>query len=235
MYNATLIAVSGLDASGKSTQVELIKQYLTDKNLKFEYVHFPKYGDNEASIVISSYLRGEYGDVKKVDPVFIANMYAMDRFLYLPTLNKQLAENDVLLLDRYVFCNMAFQGAKYNTSIQSSIIREWIDEFEFGFLELPYPDLNIFFDVPIDIIKERLQHRSENESHLKDIHEADIEFQSRVRDNYLALKTYDNFEVVDCARRISAEESNIENLKTYTPTELFDEYKYLLDKTLLIR
>ena len=224
MFNAKLIVLEGLDASGKSTQVELIKKYFEKNNYKYSFIHFPIYGHNEASNSIASYLRGEYGDIDSVNPVFVANIYAMDRFLYLPELQKQLNDNDVVLLDRYVFSNMAFQGAKYNTETQSNIIREWIDEFEFGFLELPYPDLNVYFDVPIEIIQKRLKENrtGTDRGYLKghvDIHEKNIEFQKRVRENYLALKGYDNFEIIET--------------NDLMPEQIFEKYQYMIDKLML--
>ena len=184
MANAKLISLESLDGGGKSTQSKIIQKYLDKHNIKHDHIHFPAYEHNEYGKIISAFLRGEYGNTDEVSPIFVANIYAMDRYLYLPTLQRQMIENDVIILDRYVFSNMAFQGAKYNTDAQSQIMRDWINEFEFGFLELPYPDLNIFFDVPIKIIKERLKEKREGEDrkYLKgrsDIHETDIEFQTR--------------------------------------------------------
>jgi len=225
MEGAKLLVLESLDGGGKSTQCDLIKKYFEKHNYKYAYVHFPAYEHNEASKVIAAYLRGEYGDINKVNPVFVANIYAMDRFLYLPELQKQLIDNDVVLLDRYVFSNMAYQGAKYDNDAQSNIISEWIDEFEFGFLELPYPDLNIFFDVPIEIIEKRLIEKREGESReylngKTDIHEKNIEFQKRVRERYLSLKTYDNFVIIPT-----------ENL---LPEDIFKKYENMLDTLMLI-
>lgn len=232
--NAKLIVLEGCDASGKSTQIELIKKYFKTNNLKYEYIHFPIYGDNEASNVIAAYLRGEYGNANEVNPVFVANMYAMDRYLYLPKLNKQLIENDVVLLDRYVFSNMAYQGAKYKADAQSQIIRDWINEYEFGFLELPYPDLNLFLDVPIEYIENRLKERlKEDRDYLQgktDIHEADFEFQRRVRQNYLSLIGYEGFKVIECAEKI--ESKLMWDLKLFSPEEVFFKYQKYLDHVL---
>jgi dTMP kinase len=232
-----LIVCEGCDCAGKSTQIDLIKKYFEEKQYKYTFIHFPTYEKNEAGKVISAYLRGEYGNINDVDPIFVANMYAMNRFLFLPQLQKHLIDDDVVLLDRYVFSNMAYQGAKYTNDTQSQIIREWIDEFEFGFLELPYPDLNIFFDIPIECIEDRLKNKREGEDRVyldgkPDIHEIDIEFQKRVRENYLALKNYQGFEIIDCTEksRINNEEYFILN-----PETLFEKYKNLLDKLMLIK
>ena len=237
MNNAKLIVLEGLDGSGKSTQIEIIKEYFKEKNLTYAYVHFPIYGHNEASSVIAAYLRGEYGDINKVDPIFVANMYAMDRFLYLPELKKQILENDVVLLDRYVFSNMAYQGAKHNNVSQSKIMRDWINEFEFGFLELPYPDINIFFDVPIETIEKRLlEKRDGNDREYlngkSDIHEADIEFQRRVRDNYFVLDNYSNFKIVQCGKLEVTPESKEGNIIIYSPEEIFKVYEEKLNEIL---
>jgi dTMP kinase len=201
MEQAKLITLESLDSGGKSTQVELFKQYFETIEIKYEYVHFPLYEQNAAGKVIAAYLRGEYGDINEVDPVFIANAYAMNRFLYLPILQKQLLENDVVLLDRYVFSNMGYQGAKYESETQAKIMRDWINEYEFGFLELPYPDLTIFFDVPLEIIKERLEKNREGNDRnylngKQDIHEKDIKFQEKVRDNYLKLAGYQGYKII---------------------------------------
>jgi len=219
--NAKLIVLEGLDGAGKGTQIQLIRKYFDDNNIKYEYIHFPIYGHNEASNVIAAYLRGEYGGINKVNPIFVANIYAMDRFLYLPELQKKLNNNDAILLDRYVFSNMAYQGAKYPTETQAKIIRDWIDEFEFGFLELPYPDLNMFFDVPIDLIEKRLnENRNGNDREYlngkSDIHEKDLEFQKKVRENYLMLKTYDNFRIIETGY--------------LSPEEIFNKYKNLIER-----
>ena len=155
-----LIVLEGTDGAGKSTQTDKVKAYLEANNLKYEYFHFPMYGHNEFSEVIAKFLRGEFGGVDDVDPYFVANIYGMDRFMFLPELERAISENDVVLLDRYVFSNLAYQGAKYD-GIESDKIKNWIHGFEFGFLKLPYPDLNIFFDVPIDVVKERLEAKRE--------------------------------------------------------------------------
>ena len=220
---AKLIVLEGLDGAGKSTQIEKLKKYFEEKNLTYIYIHFPNYGHNEASEVVAAFLRGEYGDVNEVNPIFVANMYAMDRFLYLPELQKHLENFDVVLLDRYVFSNMAYQGAKHSTEAQTKIIQDWIEEYEFGFLELPYPDLNIFFDVPMDSIEKRLSDKREGESRTylngkSDIHERDISFQKKVRDCYIGLKDYDNYFVVDC--------------QSFTPDEIFKSYQKYIDNVL---
>lgn len=235
MEKAKLITLESLDGGGKSTQCDLIKKYFEDHDIKYKHIHFPLYENDEFGKIIAEYLRGEYGDIEKINPIFVANIYAMNRYTYLPTLQKDILENDAVLLDRYVFSNMAYQGAKYDIEAQSKIIIDWINEFEFGFLELPYPDLSIFFDVPIDAIKQRLDEKrvGDDRKYLKgkkDIHEKDMEFQIKVRDNYISLKMYENFHIIDCTTEVSHKFFRLDD-----PEEVFNKYKELLDNVFFIK
>jgi dTMP kinase len=200
-----LIVLEGIDGSGKSTQTELVKKYFGTRKLSFSFFHFPMYGHNEFSDIIARFLRGEFGSIDKVSPYFVANIYGMDRYMFMPILEEALKTVDVVLLDRYVFSNLAYQGAKYpNQSIESARVKQWILDFEFEFLQLPYPDLNIFFDVPTEITKGRLEsQRGDDKEYLqgrqKDIHEEDMEFQERVRQNYLGvMESSPNCKIVPC-------------------------------------
>jgi dTMP kinase len=223
-----LLTLNALDGSGKSTQLELIKNYLKSKGTKFDFYHFPTYGDNEFSNIISQYLRGEFGDVNNVDPYFVANIYAMDRYLFKPKLEKMLQENDIVILDRYVHCNMAFQGAKFNVySDENMKIQRWIYDFEFNFLKLPYPDTCIFLDVPLDILKQRLESKREgsDREYLKgkeDIHEKDFGLQKRVYYNYKNMDS-DDYIKIDCTNKDG---------KLLTPDEVFNKYKIHIDNLL---
>lgn len=237
--NGKLIVLEGTDGAGKSTQIKLIKEHLEKNNLKCEFLHFPMYGHNEASDVIAKFLRGEFGGVDDVNPYFVANMYAMDRFFYLPELEQKLVENDVVILDRYVFSNMAYQAAKVDKGdeLKRNSIIDWIEDFEFNFLKLPYPDLTIFFDVPITVVEERLkeQRKGDDREYLKgkqDIHEVDLEFQKRVRKTYLFLnqEDYEDYYIIPCAKMIT--DSQKAKWAVLTPKELFKTYVHFIEETL---
>lgn len=239
MAQGKLIVLEGTDGAGKTTQLELIKKHLESKNLKYDYLHFPMYGHNEFSEIIAKFLQGEFGNVDNVNPLFVANIYAMDRYIYLPELLEKLENNDVVLLDRYVFSNMAFQAGKYNKEEQQKeweFVKNWIDKFEFDFLNLPYPDLTLFLDVPMPVVKKRLmeQRYGKDREYLQgkqDIHEASLDFQARVRDVYISLYEEDEYEdyyIIPCAVQ-----QNMPSVwDVLTPDELFNNYKELIDQTI---
>lgn len=229
-----LIVLEGIDGSGKSTQTELVKKYFRSRNLSFSFFHFPMYGYSEFSDVIAKFLRGEFGGIDKISPYFVANIYAMDRFMFMPELQMALNTSDVVLLDRYVYSNSAYQGAKYpNGSIASDQVKKWIMDFEFGFLKLPYPDLNIFFDVPTEVTRVRLDgQRGDDKEYLqgkqKDIHEEDMEFQESVRQNYLGvMENSPNCKIIPCTVKVGGKDFVI------PPEDLFKAHvKPILDYTL---
>ena len=216
-----LINMESCDGVGKSTQIKIISKYLDNIGKTYKHIHFPMYGSNKFAEVISMFLRGDLGENKDVDPLFVANIYAMDRYKYKPQLIKYLDHYDYIFLDRYVFSNMGFQGAKYDTNIKRQSIVKWINDFEFRFLQLPYPDTIIYFDLPIDIIKNRLNGR-EDRTYLEgkqDIHEADMDFQAKVRRIYLGLHTFKNYNIVNCMSKRG---------EVLTPEQLFETYKELI-------
>lgn len=189
-----LIVLESLDSGGKSTQIKIIKKYVEDKGLTVKCIHFPMYGYSEFSEMVSKFLIGEYGDNNDVDPVFVSNIYAMDQYMYKNQLLKDLKEFDIVLVDRYVLSNVAYQSAKVDGYNERNDMIDNIINFQFDFLKLPYPDLMLFFDVPIKEIEKRLNNNriGDDRDYLNgksDIHEKDITFQNKVRHMYLLLAT----------------------------------------------
>ena len=174
-------------------------------------------------LIISKFLQGEYGDINNVDPMFVANIYAMDRYMYREQLIKDLNDYDIVLMDRYVYSNLSFQGAKLYEKERDNII-EWIWDFEFNFLKLPYPDTIIYLDVPINDIENRLNRDrvGDDRNYLdgkKDIHEQDIKFQSRVREIYLSLIDNPNYFIINTYNK---------DYNILTPKQIFQKIKKIL-------
>ncbi|MBR0030126.1 MAG: thymidylate kinase [Bacteroidales bacterium] len=202
-----LIVIEGLDGAGKSTQVRKMRDYLGRVCPRLEYIHFPRYDAPVYGGLISKFLRGDFGEIDKVHPQLVALLFAEDRHGAAPQMRRTLESGGTVLLDRYVYSNIAYQCAKLPDAGAAEELREWILGTEYGQFDLPRPDLNIFLDVPISFVRESLarQRAGNDRDYLQgglDIHEADIAFQQRVRDMYLKLAESDpSFEVVDCSGR----------------------------------
>lgn len=200
-----LIVIEGLDGAGKSTQVRKIRQYLENLPQKLEYIHFPRYDAPVYGNLISRFLRGDFGDNNSVHPQLVALLYAEDRHGAAPEMKEVLENGGNVLLDRYVYSNIAYQCAKIDSQAERDTLRDWILSTEYGDFGLPVPDLNIFLDVPISFVEKKLaaNRAGDDRGYLagnKDIHEADIEFQKKVREVYMSQCLSDsNFIRIDCS------------------------------------
>jgi dTMP kinase len=198
------IVVEGVDGSGKSTQIKLMMKHFGAKGIPYRYVHFPRtdspiYGD-----LISRFLRGDFGGLNTVDPYLVALIYAGDRNDASAMIREWLQKDYLVLLDRYVYSNIAFQCAKLADSDQQEALRNWILDLEYVYNNIPRPDLNILLDVPCSFTQKKLTgERSGDERDyllgMRDIHEDDLNFQKRVREMYLwQAKTCPDLKIINC-------------------------------------
>ena len=146
-----LVVLEGLDGAGKSTQVKKLRQYLEEVFGSLEYIHFPRYDAPVYGELISRFLRGDFGSNETVHPQLVALLFAEDRHGAAPEMKRTLQAGGTVLLDRYVYSNIAYQCAKLKSEEEADQLREWIFNTEYGQFDLPVPDLNIFLDVPIGL------------------------------------------------------------------------------------
>lgn len=200
-----LFVLEGLDGAGKSTQVKKLRTYLEEHFGSLEYVHFPRYDAPVYGELISRFLRGDFGNNESVHPQLVALLFAEDRHGAAPGMKDTLSNGGHILLDRYVYSNIAYQCAKLSNPMEAETLREWIFNTEYGNFGLPKPDLNIFLDVPIGFVESKLKSNRggadrEYLDGAQDIHEADIEFQKRVRSIYQKQCELDpKFIRIDCS------------------------------------
>jgi dTMP kinase len=199
-----LIVLEGLDGAGKTTQANLLQKHFESKNRESMFLHFPRFDAPVYGDLIASFLRGEFGDLNTVDPRLVALLYAGDRNNATPMLKSWIADGKVVILDRYVYSNIAFQCAKISDSTKRENLREWIFNLEFDFFGIPRPDISLFLDVPFGFTIEKLQsqRKGSDREYLKgkkDIHESDVSLQRKVREVYLEQTNIDeNFVHVNC-------------------------------------
>ena len=221
-----LVVLEGLDGAGKSTQVKKLRQYLEEVFGSLEYIHFPRYDAPVYGELISRFLRGDFGSNEAVHPQLVALLFAEDRHGAAPEMKRTLQAGGTVLLDRYVYSNIAYQCAKLKSAEEADDLREWILYTEYGQFDLPVPDLNIFLDVPIGFVESKLksQRGGADREYLEgaqDIHEADIQFQIKVRDIYRKQCERDpKFIRIDCSD---------ENGQMLPPDAIFAKIKGAVD------
>lgn len=201
------IVIEGLDGAGKSTQVKLISQYFEGQGLQTKYLHFPRFDAPVYGEMIAKFLRGDYGDINSVDPQLVALIYAGDRAEASGMIQGWLDDGFVVVVDRYIYSNIAYQCAKTQGNDE---LKEWILALEVDRNKIPQPDLTLFLDVPFKFTTAKLNEvrQGDDRGYLQgkqDIHEASLDFQANVRQEYLKLVNEGLIRVVNCA----SEEGNM--------------------------
>ena len=197
--------IEGVDGSGKSTQIKLLLNYLDERNIRYRYLHFPRTDSPVYGDLIARFLRGDFGPLHAVDPYLVALMYAGDRLNASEQIRVWLNDGEIVILDRYVYSNIAFQCAKIREPEKQEELRRWILDLEYQYNKIPKPELNILLDVPFAFTKQQLSvNRAGNERDYlrgqRDIHEEDLNFQQQVRACYLwqaSLST--DLKIISCA------------------------------------
>jgi dTMP kinase len=198
------VVIEGLDGSGKSTQLELLKDQMRRDGVRFKYLHFPRLEVGYYGKLIARFLRGEMGSNDQVDPYLVALIFAGDRADAAETIENWMEEGYMVIVDRYVYSNIAFQCAKIEDPGDRERLLRWIFGFEFGYNRLPRPDLNLFLNVPFEFTRKQLMASRDGDDRAylkgeKDIHEDSLDFQERVRQVYLDLQhKVDDLVLVDC-------------------------------------
>ena len=199
------IVIEGLDGSGKSTQLKKLRSYLEHNQIDYEYLHFPRTDSPVFGDLVARFLRGELGDINTVNPYLIALIYAGDRNDAKEMITNWINQKKLVIVDRYVYSNIAFQCAKLNDDKEIEKLSDWILDLEYNYFKIPQPDLSIFLNVPFEFTKNNLtqQRDGDDRNYLngkEDIHEKDIDFQNKVRNVYLNEVNKDkNLRIIDCA------------------------------------
>ncbi len=177
MEKGKLIVVEGAcDGVGKTTQVELLKEYLEQYGEVITH-HFPTYHE-VSGFLVEKYLAKEFGELKELNPYFINSLYAIDRAIVckdkiMPALN----EGKTVLLDRYTTSSVIYQAA--TLPIENDVKKDFIEyvmDFEYNRLGIVKPDAVIFLTAPYEVIKQIRNARKVNDGILKDIHESNEEY-----------------------------------------------------------
>jgi dTMP kinase len=142
----TLIAIEGIDGSGKHTQAKLLEHSLVSAGHSVHATGFPQY-ESWFGRMVGKFLNGDLGPLESVDPHFTAMLYAGDRFEAKSRIVSELNEGKIVLIDRYVASNLAHQVAREAPAKRAEFLR-WIEYLEYTIYGLPREDLILYLRVP---------------------------------------------------------------------------------------
>lgn len=176
-----LIVIEGLDGSGKSTQLALLRERLEKEGFSVCQIKLPNY-DDPACELVKMYLGGRFGsDPDAVNAYAASSFYAVDRYVsYHCGWKPDYLEGKVILSDRYTTSNAYHQLTKVPESSYDDFLR-WLEDFEYVKLGIPSPDVVIYLDMPVDISQTLMTDRYHGDESKKDIHERNLSYLDKCR------------------------------------------------------
>src|SRR3954470_19978568 len=206
-FPGRLIAVEGLDGSGKSTQIYLLKRWL---ELQGHKVYFSEW--NSSEIVKAATSKGKKREL--LSPTTCSLIHATDfADRYERQLLPLLRAGYLVLCDRYIFTAFARDTVR-------GCPPEWVREI-YNFAARP--DLTFFFKADLNVSLNRIL---DNRPELKyfeagmdmrlstDPYESFRIFQGRILDQYMAMRDEFKFVTIDANTTIEPQQQIVRDLVT---------------------
>ena len=181
-----IISFEGIEGVGKSTQINLLKDYLESKNYLIEIYREP--GSTPVGEKIRDILLDSNNDLSNETELLL--MFAARSELIDKRINT--SQCDYLLLDRFYDASMAYQG--YGRKLSKDFITSLT-----SFINCPIPDLSFLLDISV---KEGFQRKNND---VKDrIESSSNDFFNKVRKGYkeIAKANKNRFEIINAANDI---------------------------------
>ncbi len=160
--NGFLIAFEGLDQSGKQTQAESLRDYLTAQGRVCQLLSFPDYTTAIGGEIFKA-LHGE----RDYPPDVLQLLYVANRGEKRDRIEAWMAEGVVVICDRYIASSIAYGEAH-------GLDAAWLGEIQ---RFLPAPHLTILLDIAPETAAGR-------KAAARDRFERDLDLLARVRASY---------------------------------------------------
>ena len=196
--NNLFITFEGGDGSGKSTQVNLLKDYLD--NLNFETIKMREPGGTPSAEILRDLLTT--GEVEKWTPMSEALLMWASRYEHLiQVIEPALNSGKNVICDRFYDSTYAYQGVAHNLGIDKM---EKLKKIIIGDIE---PDVTFVLDIDPKVGLKRSLDRPNQENRFESYN---IDFHNKIRSAFLeiAKKNKNRCVVVDA----SLNEQEINNL-----------------------
>lgn len=204
-FPGRLIAVEGLDGSGKSTQIYLLKRWLQFQKIKVFSSEW-----SSSQLVKEAISRGNQSGL--LTPTTFSLIHATDfADRYERQLLPLLQAGYLVLCDRYVFTAYA------RDSVRGCPL-DWVrDMYSFA----GQPDITFFFKAPLDVTLQRIEHSRTMVRYFEtgtdmglspDAGESFRLFQGRLLEQYLAMSAEYKFTTIDATQPIETQQSLMRDL-----------------------
>jgi dTMP kinase len=178
--DGVLVAIEGLDQSGKETQAKRLAPWFDARGWRVETVGFPDY-TTAIGTEIGHALRGE----RLFGPDVLQLLYVANRHEWKQAIDMWLDDGRAVICDRYLASSIAYGEAQGLDPV-------WLADIQ---RHLPQPTVTVLLDIAPDVAAARkLQHR--------DKFEQDLALLGRVRTSYLRQAREHDWIVVDADQHV---------------------------------
>jgi len=174
------ISIEGIDAVGKRTQTTLLSNWLRAKGITAGITSFPDY-----STQIGREIHGFFHGTRDYPPEVIHMLLAANRWEDKSKVESMLAQNQVVVVDRYSGSNLAY-------GVANGLQLSWLQSLEEG---LPKTDLVLVLDAPPAVLHGR---RPES----MDPFERSSNVQENAREAYRRLARKFGWKIIDASQGV---------------------------------
>jgi dTMP kinase len=171
MERGLLIAVEGIDKSGKETQVDELAKNFIMAGEEVITIDFPAY-DTPSGQAIRSILDGYHPLDARENAMELQALMAINRYEQQARIETALMQGKVVICDRYVASGQVY-------GVNAGVDMDWLSQIQHALVQ---PDITVL----LNITEEEYVKRCKNYDEL-DVHESDLSF---IRS---AIKLYNNF------------------------------------------
>ncbi len=186
-----LITIEGIDGVGKTTQAKILSEYLEGKGYDVEQLREPTSGQWGMKI------RDLTRQGRNITPKEECLWFLKDRMEDVQNnISPALATGKVVIIDRYYYSNMAYQGA---LGLDMNRIRQENEKFA------PRPDLVVILDAVPETGLARITGDRNDELNYFET----LEYQNKVRELFLGMRDYDNVQILDGSKSLEEVQEDI--------------------------
>lgn len=195
-----MIALEGIDGSGKSVQFARLRARLEAHGLRVGVLDFPCYESFFGREIGKMLSAADGVSAAEVDVKSMSLWYAMDRRMAFTQFDA--TAYDVVLLNRSTMANAAYQGSRLPAGQSPESFIQWIFDLEFRELQIPQPAVFFIFDIPTATSRANVAKKGHRDyvGDDADVYEKDLAFLEAVRKGYhLCGKIFPGTILLSCA------------------------------------
>lgn len=184
MKDGVLLAIEGVDGAGKRSVSDALVAFATSLGLSAQFFTFPNY-QSPTGTAIATYLAGS---APSLTPDAAAMLFACDRLQSRDVLCQALASSDLVVVDRYVDSNAAYQAARMPPAERENFT-SWVRSLEHDFMAMPRPTLTVLLEVSPNESRRRRLARQSFDRPDEDHYEASTDLLIAAAEQYRQLAT----------------------------------------------